>query len=347
MNTKPSNPNNKSMQFYMENSIEFLSAHDFTLKQSALDSLDSVGENFLVSSLLGSVVVGTYFKIPLYRYMYAKFKEKSYTPIDILILVNGITQHCVCVLLTAVYGIGLTFDITFADPFGETWCHLPYYAGQIGAAYRTMGSLGIAIFRLLYIKCNFWLKEKFGIWNLFSIILTVSVFMTIGTAFGFATGNGPASRKQVFWNWCIGSSEEVREVEHNYSILTGNVSHQSDLLAKVSLLLVLAAVLAELGCYLALFSTLYTHDTGMLRKNILSVDVIKRRRQKNAVTFLGQFYGFIVEGITYVALMFTLQKDSNLLQRIAIVVGFWVEFGFASMVEVMTSQSLRQYLPHN
>ena len=89
----PLEQNNKSLSIYIENSFESLLIHELNLEQTVLDSLNTVEEFFVVSSLIASALVGSYFKIPLYHYMYDKFKGNSNGPIDILILVNGLVRH--------------------------------------------------------------------------------------------------------------------------------------------------------------------------------------------------------------------------------------------------------------
>ena len=347
MHTESIEPSNKTLSVYLENSFDILLIDEFNLELSALDSLSPVGETVVVSSLIGSALVGSYYKIPLYHYMYDKFKEKSNTAIDVLLLVNGIIQHFICLLLAIYYCVGLLLDITFSNPFGEAWCNIPWYAGVFGGAYRTMGSLGIAIFRLLYIKCADWVNYRFGQKNFLWMVLTISLTISIALSCAFGMGNGPASRKQVSWNWCIGRNEEFREIEHNYALLTGQVSPQPDLFAKLSLLVLLTGLTVELVCYFIFFGHLHTHDTGMLTRKILSAGEVKRRRQKNAITFLTQFYGFVVECITVLGFLYTFKKSSNIRFRVAIAIGYWVEFGIVSIVEVMASQNLRPYLPHN
>ena len=347
MHSEPFKPSNKTLPIFLENSYESLLINEVNLELSALDSLNTVGELFVVFSLWASTIVGSYFKIPLYHYMYDKIQNKTISSIDVLILVNGIIQHCACLILAVVYGIGILFDITFSHHIGETWCNVPWYAGVFGSAYRTMGSLGIAIIRLLYIKCSHWVTYRFGQKNMLALILTMGIIISVGASFAFGIGNGPASRKQVTWNWCIGRNEEFRETVHDYGLLTGQVSPSSDLVATMSLLAMITGLFVELWIYVVFFGHLYSHDTRMLNRKVLSTRQVTKRRQKNVVTFLGQFYGFVVEFCTYLGFLYTFKKSSNITFRVAIAIGYWVEFGFASIIEVMTSQNLRQYLPHN
>ena len=326
--------------------LEILLADHFKLELSALGSLSTLGISAVVGSLIASGVIGSYCKSAIYQYMYYTIKETGIKPIDILILVNTVTQHFCCLFLVVIYTVGLTGGLTYSDYMDEIWCNLPWYAGIYGGAYRTFGSLGMAIYRLLLIKKNNWVIY-IGKKNLGFIILLLSLAMSIATTIGFGTGNGPASRKQVTYNWCVGRNEKFREILHEYSLITGAASPGSELVAKASLLTTLLGNIAELLCYVMFGRYLHNNDKGLFTKKLIKESEYKRRRQINCMTFSGQFYGFMVECITYIGLYNTLKKSSDISFRLLLAICYWVEFGIVSVVEVMTSQNLRPYLPHN
>jgi len=248
--------------------------------------------------------------------------------------------------LTTFYAIGLGFDITYFEYFGEAWCNIPWFVGVFGVCYRTIGSLGIAIVRLLLIKNNALIK-KCSKNKLSSIVLMLSFAITACLVIGFKTGNGPGSRKQVTWNWCVGKSETFREAEHEYYLAIGKVSDESELVSMLCLLVTFVGNVAELCCYLIFFGHVYSHDRGLMKRKVLKDAEFKRRRQKNAMTFMEQFYGFVFECLTYIGVWFTSFAGSNISYRLAMAIGFWAEFGIISFVEVVTSQNLRERLPHN
>ena len=326
--------------------MEVLMADHYKLELTSLESLNMRGVFVVAGSLAASAGVGSYCKSAIYRYMYYKIKESGIKPVDILILVNTVTQHLVCLFLVAVYCVGLTGDITYSDYMDEIWCNLPWYAGIYGGAYRTFGSLGMAVYRLLLIKRNNWVCYM-GRKTLGLIVLIFSVMMSVGVTIGFGTGNGPASRKQVTWNWCVGRNENFREVLHEYSLITGVVTPESEFFAKLSLLITIFGVISELVCYLMFYGHLHSNDKNLFTRNVIREVEYKRRRQINCITFSGQFYGFLVECASYIGMYSTLKKNSNINFRLLLAICFWVEFGIVSVVEVMTSQNLRRYLPHN
>ena len=100
-------------------------------------------------------------------------------------------------------------------------------------------------------------------------------------------------------------------------------------------------VLAELGCYLVIFHDIHTQDSGSIR-NLLSEDVIRKRNKKNAITFLGQFYGFCTEFVFIVlwTIVLILGKSHKQLKALSLLVKF-IEFGVLSVVEVLTDHEIR------
>ena len=134
---------------------------------------------------------------------------------------------------------------------------------------------------------------------------------------------------------------------HQYSIMTGQTVPTSEFWPQAAVLLSLMCVVMELACYIYFFSYLNRHDKELLSRKILSNGEFKRRRQVNAITFSGQFYGFIAECVLYFGLMYTLQESSDVVYRVSIVIGLVVEFGIVSVIEIVTSNNLNNFLPHN
>ena len=335
----------KPISIYINHSLDILTIEESSQELDAMSSMNGFGSTIVVSSLLASVSVGTYYKYPIYRYMYDQSDELTNKPVDLLILFQAIIEHIACIVMVTFFSVGLMFDITFATDFGEMWCFLPWYAGSFGVAYRTIGSLGIAILRLIHIKRAGQSNTVPGYvkW----IVLVACILVTILVSIGYGLGNGPASRKQVIWNFCTGSSEALRTTVFEYSMARGLVNGESDLISSLSLSIPAFGVLAEFGCYLLFFYHLYSHDEGMVARKILPAVEVRKRHRKNAITFLGQFYCFLVELAITIAFFYTMQEQTKVGNRACLLVGLWVEFGILSVIEVMTSNTLKRYLPHN
>ena len=327
--------------------IEFLNSIELDLSINALQKLTTISKVTTSFGLGLSLLVGCYFKSALYVYMYEKRKTLSERPINVLLLVQAIVQHLISTLMIIFYVFGLNSDTAISEHLGaEAWCNIVFHAGNYGFSYRVVGGLGIACYRLLYLFASDWVKYKIGSDILLYLTLSLSFTIPTGLILGFATGNGPASRKQAGWNLCIGKSEELRNVLHEYSILRGTTIPEAEHIPKIMVLIALLFVVAELVSYVVFFGHYYLHDREMLRKKILKADEIKRRNQKNAITFLGQFWTFLTECIMLILIFISLNEQSDISFRVLAIIGFWIEFGLVSVVEVCASESLGDYLPH-
>ena len=142
--------NNTTTMLYLHGFLEECFIRDLTLEEDILDSLSFEGEMIVVSCLLGSILAGSYFKYAVYQHMYDKRKEIK--PVDLLILIQALIDHLDCMWMALTYTIGLVFNITFSDYFGEPGCYVTLYVAIFGMSHRTIAGLGISIFRLFYIK---------------------------------------------------------------------------------------------------------------------------------------------------------------------------------------------------
>ena len=180
----------------VSNTSEMFSIHEINFEQSAIDSLPPVLEKIITSALITSLLVGSYCTTAIYYYMFVNYKNRDHTPIDILILVTTITQHLTSLLIIGLLVVGIPFDITYSDYVGEFVCELIWYSTIYSGTYRTFGSLGIAIYRVLLLKATYWI-HKFDQKKVIVVVLAFSIGMTLAITIGFGSGNGPASRKRV------------------------------------------------------------------------------------------------------------------------------------------------------
>ena len=344
---------NKTLPIYFENAFETLIIQKSNLELNVIDGLNYNEKIVVIGSLLGSFVVGSYFVYPLYHYMYDHRKElliwnKDFNPISVLLILQAIIQHFACFYLMVLILACLIFDITLSNHFEEAGCHTLWYTVVYAQAHLAYGSLVVAIYRLLLIKCSNWMAVNNNRLCMFYSVLSISLGLPLITAIGYGMGNGAGSKKQVLWNWCIGRSDSFRDIEYNYSFLTGKSSPPSDMIPIISLAIPLILRIVEIAIYGIFFSHFYAHNQGMLNKKLLGEEVIKRRNKRNVITFLGQFYSFVAKCVLAIGFMITLVlKDSDVYIRLGMTIFYSVEFGIVSVVNIVTSQGLRNYLPHN
>ena len=337
---------NKTLSIYLNTVVDSVFIQESQFERTNLESLNRRWEMAVVSVLIGSLVIGSYCKCSLYQYMFDKYKTKEIKPIDLLILIQALIEHLVCILMVTTFAIGISFDITFSEYFGEFWCNVPWYAVSFGIAQRPFGGLGIAIIRIFYIKSPYMIKKAVNTTKLAVISLVISVGISTIIVIICGMGNGPLSRKQIIWNFCTGKSENYREMVHNYSLIRGIVNPLGEEAIRICVLIGKAAVVGELICYVLFFQHLYSHDENMLTSKALSVRQVKKRHQQNAISFIGQFYTFLVKLTNGVFLMYTMNETSHTGWRMIFHIYIRLQFSIYSVVEVMTSQQLKDKLPH-
>ena len=100
----------------------------------------------------------------------------------------------------------------------------------------------------------------------------------------------------------------------------------------------------ELICYTVIFLHVFKQENGQITK-LLDPKITKQRNKKNVTTFLGQFIHFVTEIAFLLFVLTVLSFDSPYLHLKPLGLAFKiVEFGFLSMVEVLTSEKLRTTL---
>ena len=100
---------------------------------------------------------------------------------------------------------------------------------------------------------------------------------------------------------------------------------------------------AELGCYIAFFRHAYKHDQRAL--SVTTAANIHQRHKKNAISFIGQFYGFCTEFVFLGIFIFVLwQGKSHIEMKALAMLINYSTFAVVSIVEVITSQDMRNYL---
>ena len=124
-------------------------------------------------------LIGSYFKGILYFYLHARYKLKEFTPINVLILVVSLIQHT----LHALYVINGILVISYASTLpsltGRFYWFMFFHARKLEIIYLIVGSFGISLFRILYIKKEGWVKHTIGEKTLLKIILFGGVGLAI------------------------------------------------------------------------------------------------------------------------------------------------------------------------
>ena len=137
-------------------------------------------KRILALALVLSLIVGSYYKSILYRYVFTTNRNNRgwmHRPINILIVSSAIIHHVTHVWTGTSLAMMLTMNTSVADAVSDWFCQLSYIVGLYGLMYLSVGSFGITLYRVIYIKRELWIKHVIGEKRLLGIILTLSVFL--------------------------------------------------------------------------------------------------------------------------------------------------------------------------
>ena len=131
-----------------------------------------------------------------------------------------------------------------------------------------------------------------------------------------------------------------------YDTSLGNEKITTTYLGKLTTLTCIAFQLIELALYLWFFYHRYKNDNGSITKFMKQEDV-RQRNAKNAGTFLGQFYGFIVEysfllSILSIHIFYADVEHQHI--RGLIVMAKFIDFVLLSTMEVYSSPVLKGFM---
>ena len=299
----------------------------------------------IVMALMTSLIIGSFFKYIMYSFIWQTKSQndgKRSRPITILIYSRSIIHHIFHVWMWIWITASMLGDTPVADSIGTGFCKYLQVTGLFGSGYWTMGSLGIAVYRVLYIKHENWVKYGIGERLLLSIILSISITLCLVLAILY---NLEIHDHRFALNMCQGISETHAQILIDYGLSREEPLITTTYIQTTILFIGIAMQTTELCIYIWFFRYRYKNDNGNIKK-LLTEDVIRARNIKNVTTFLGQFYGFITEYAYAVAILVILlfageqTMDLKAFANLSRLMGF----GLMSAVEVISSPALRAHL---
>ena len=182
-----------------------------------IKSLSEIVRNILLAISICSFVVGTYFKCIFYLHIYRhrhdegnKFKER---PINVMILCGALVHHATHFFIFVNFICRLSLDVCLGDYMGNVYCYIVLFVGVFGTCYLIVGSMCIAILRVIYIKRGTWIlyggNKKLIAYIIFLGGLLVSITLTILFII-------ERSSKRVLINSCMGYSTRLRDIIYQY-----------------------------------------------------------------------------------------------------------------------------------
>ena len=168
-------------EYFDQNSEEILIVNDIYEHEALLIHLPFAIKITLAVLMTTALLVGSYFKFVLYRYVFITNKQNRgwmHRPINVLIVASAIIHHVTHLFGGIQYIMCSTTDAPLGDVFGSSYCHSVVAIYVYGVGYLSIGSSGIAIYRFLYIKFDHWVKYHIGEKILLWIVLFLSIAIT-------------------------------------------------------------------------------------------------------------------------------------------------------------------------
>ena len=300
------------------------------------------------------ILIASYFRYILYSHLYRKWKNKQLTSIDILILISSVVQHLANVgkilFFTILLSEGLSSEywdwemeargLVLCGAFRITMGFEYYYSG--------IGSLGIAIFRVMYVKFDRMVKDVIGETNLLKIILYGGIGLTVILESSLLLND----YTQIQIRHChTPANFNIFKILDEYEQSKGESSiYQYFIYPRIaSGGIMLLVTISELSIYILLFRFMYLHDNNERLRRLLEPNVIRQRNKTNAVTFFGQFCSFLFEISIWILFIFAMLIGGNNSVGLLAVFSILKTIAFSCMtiIEVMTSSSLRSKMSKN
>ena len=292
-----------------------------------------------------SILIGSYYKSIMYLYTASTNQSNRgwmHRPINVLIITSALTHHLTHCISGIWYILVLVIGSPLSDIFGSQSCQIMMYIAVYGLAYLSVGSLGIAIYRVLYIRHENLVKYIIGEKSLLWIILLTGGALT-GVIMTLYMSENDGDHPGI--NMCTGLSASHTLVLIQYGHSIGQQSTNTEYGERAAILLCFLLQTMEFAIYVWFFCYRYRNDNGNIAKYLTQEDV-RNRNLKNVGTFLGQFYGFIVEYSFLISLFLLHHIGEDYAQHFRALIAFtkFFDFGFLSAVEVYSSPGLRNYM---
>ena len=314
-------------------------------------SLPSYIKRILTLAMVASIIIGSYYKYIMYSYVWTTNRKNRgwmHRPINILILTSAVVHHFTHLWTAISHAMIFTYNeinnkkASKADVMGNHFCQITYIIALYGLAYLIVGSFGISLYRVIYIKREKWIKQGVGEKRLLGIVIAFNLTFSGILVILF---NLETIKERAFVNTCLGLSTLDVQIMIDYDLSRGTEILTTTVLRKIALIVCMGIQVIELGIFIWFFYTRYKKDNGRIKK-LLTQENIKDRNIKNVTTFVGQFYGFVVEcAFVLITLICTHlgNDDYNHLQAFVSFIKF-IDFGLLSAVEVYSSPALRKFM---
>ena len=334
-----------------DNAITISESEDITVPK--LLNYSNELQYTLVTIWWSFLLIGSYFRYIFYKYLYQQYKNKSKKTIDRLLWVIAVLHHLFIIFATVEVTLKvLNYQLLNNSALGYAACRFKNYYYKFFETNACIGSLGLASYRLLYLKKGEFVKDVVGEKTLANIILF------LGLGLSALVVLLPRVQDQTWshleWEPCFNTPQMHHALEYidDYiqsaglpTALTG--WKQSYLGVRVVYML---ATATEICMYISFFHFMYIHDNCKNLARLLEPAVIRQRNKQNATSFFGQFCSFVMEFIGDILFIVAIVKSAPSGENeqddfyIYAFINKPVTFAAIAFIEVMTSNVLRARL---
>ena len=284
------------------------------------------------------IFIGSYFRLIVYKHLFKEYTAKQLTPINVLTIAYCLIQHS-AVLSYQIYE---TLVVSYSDNLqnfaGYWFCNGVRFIFGYEIIYSVVGGFGMALYRILLIKHDQFIKYKIGENNLLWAILLFGLLFVFFVIIMFIVADDMGFMSE---NCIMTPGSEVLDILGNYQRSSGFLptyfywkQFRSFLILTMS-----SITLSEIAIYISFFYHLYKHDNSKSILSLLGSKVVKSRNKKNALTFFSQFCTFVFEISFLMLMVFAALISHNSKEKFVIAI-LLKKISFASIaaVEVFTSR---------
>ena len=292
------------------------------------------------------VAVFTRFRSIIYKYIYKQYKSKQLNEIHILTLIICLVQHLELVGALFFNTLIIIFGNDFSNVIMSGYCtYLGIWFKTVHCmwAYSIVGSLGIAVYRIMLIRYDMLVKYAIGTKRLMGIILLSEFVLALFLVRMMSTFN-PFSNPLM--PSCVFNLDmNIMDLLDTYRQSLGYDANfdRSTLVEQTAVTLVLALELIELVIYVVFFRHIYKHDNDEKIKKLLGVDEVKRRNIRNGLSFFSLFCSFFIKIVFFILLLVFVNFTTSESKYVILAVRFLRPFSLVTMaiIEVSTSSQLK------
>jgi hypothetical protein len=146
----------------------------------------------IAMSLLMNMIFGTKLRIIILQFL--KSPDTNLGPINYLIWIDEINGTLSAATISSRI-LSLILPFSVSSLFGQTFCNFLFYLSGLYTGGCFVWGSCIAVFRVLFIKAQTWLKRTIGIKNMLYLIIFSGFVVLIGlNSVLFLYDNGPSYR---------------------------------------------------------------------------------------------------------------------------------------------------------